>query len=142
MLHWRPELNTGDPDIDREHQEIYAKLNEIGEAIRKHDSPEVISQLIAVLQHYSNAHFRREERAMSCSRCPMHGANCAAHAYFSERLKIWMTIISSSGLPVSLLEDIHEETCRWIEQHIEKIDTSLKEENRESQQPWFLRFSA
>lgn len=126
MLAWRPELNTGIAEIDREHQEMFEKLNEIERAIARNEEAAVVSQLVSVLQDYAYSHFKREEHAMSCAGCPLAGSNCAAHAYFIERLRIWMAMITSSGLPVSFLYDIHQETARWVENHIAKIDTSLR----------------
>ena len=126
MLNWSEQLETGDMRIDAEHREIYARLNEIGAAIERRVEPEALTRLIVVLLDYSYLHFHHEEHAMECARCPFRGHNCAAHRVFIERLQNWLAVINSGTMPVSLIQDIHTETCRWIGSHIEKIDVGLR----------------
>ena len=126
MLHWNSRHETGHADLDREHRAIFDQLNAIGLAIRCGAGRDQIVVMIELLQHYALVHFRREEGVMACARCPHHGANCAAHRVFEERLERWLDLLSSSGTPVSVLEDIHTETCRWIESHVVNLDSALR----------------
>lgn len=135
MLQWTAQLETGHPQIDEEHRVIFSRLNEIGEAIRCGADPEALSRLIVVLLDYAYLHFHHEEHAMACARCPHHHANCEAHRTFIERLKVWLAIINTGVVPISLIADIHAETCRWIEAHIGKIDVGLREAPPAALQP-------
>lgn len=127
MLVWKPQYETGHPEIDREHKAIFEHLNQIGAALRTGAAPAQVTQMILFLQQYSLVHFQREEGVMACTGCAKHGANCAAHRQFEKRLEGWISILSSSGMPVSILEDIHTETCRWIEAHIAHVDVALRD---------------
>ena len=126
MLKWDRSYETSHPDIDREHRAIFEHLNEMETAIRQGAGREHIVDMIVFLQQYTLVHFSREEAVMACTKCPSHGANCAAHRHFEDRLEGWMEMLSSTGTPVSILEDIHSETCRWIENHIGQIDIGLR----------------
>ena len=126
MLHWRNDLETGHTDIDREHQDIYARLNEIGGTIERSAEPEALSSLIRLLLDYSNRHFRHEESVMNCRHCPMHETNCTAHRDFLARTVNWLAIMSSGAVPPAVVVAIHTELCTWIEQHIARIDTGLR----------------
>ncbi len=126
MLHWRKDLETGHADIDREHQDIYVRLNEIGGAIERGADPEALRSLIRLLLDYSNRHFWHEEGVMRCHRCPMHEANCTAHRDFMAHTVHWLAIMSSGAVPPAVVVAIHAELCTWIEQHIAKIDTGLR----------------
>ncbi|MDI1251343.1 MAG: hypothetical protein PSV13_20955 [Lacunisphaera sp.] len=78
MLEWTTTLETGNPGIDRQHRDIFTKLNGIGAAIRDGADKECLIRLITALLDHAYIHFHQEEQAMSCSRCPFHGANCDA----------------------------------------------------------------
>jgi hemerythrin-like metal-binding protein len=126
MLLWNENLETGHPQVDAEHREIFIQLNEIGDAIARGASREAISRLIVVLLDYSNRHFANEEHAMACAQCPLHGANCAAHRAFIDRMTAWLGAINSGVTPMSLISDVHAEACRWIEHHITTVDLALR----------------
>ncbi len=64
---------------------------------------------------------------MACTNCSRHKANCSAHRHFEQRLEAWIAVLSSPDMPVSVLEDIHAETCRWIYAHIGQVDVGLRE---------------
>ena len=126
MLQWSEALETGDSAIDREHREIFSRLNDIGAAIDRGADPEALQHLIHVLLDYAHRHFRHEEHVMACRRCPLHEANCTAHGSFTARMVHWLAIMNCGVVPTSLIADIHRELCEWIQQHIAKIDTGLR----------------
>jgi hemerythrin-like metal-binding protein len=125
MLEWSSTLETGNDNIDRQHREIFAKLNSIEAAIHDGADRECLLRLITALLDYSYVHFHHEEHAMSCSRCPFQGANCEAHEQFILRLRGWLAVIMAGGTQTSLLKEIHAESCHWIKNHIEKVDIGL-----------------
>lgn len=126
MLHWNSQLETGHPQVDAEHREIYARLNEIGETIERGADPEALTRLIVLLLDYAYLHFHHEEHTMDCARCPMHDRNCAQHRLFVERMQNWLVIVNSGTAPISLIGDIHAECCAWIAHHIENVDLGLR----------------
>jgi hemerythrin len=125
MLQWTTKHATGHAEIDRQHREIFAKLNGIGAAIEAGADKECLIRLITALLDYSYIHFHHEEHAMSCSRCPFHDTNCDAHRGFILRLREWLAVIMKGDAPASLLKEIHTESCRWIKHHIEQVDIGL-----------------
>jgi hemerythrin-like metal-binding protein len=126
MLQWTESLRTGNARIDAEHREIMAQLNEIGGALQRGADPEALTKLITVLLDYAYLHFHHEEHAMSCAGCPMLGKNCAAHRFFAVKMKTWLAVINSGVAPISLISDIHTQSCDWIKSHIEKVDIGLR----------------
>jgi len=126
MLQWSQDLETGHAAIDQEHREIFDRLNHIGAALDHGADPEALRQLIHLLLDYSQRHFRHEEHVMHCRRCPLHQANCTAHQDFVARTVHWLAIMNCGVVPTSLIADIHAELSAWIEQHIARIDLSLR----------------
>lgn len=135
MLEWTTALETGYDDIDRQHREIFAKLNGIESAIEAGADSECLLRLVTALLDYSYIHFHHEEHAMNCSRCPFHDANCDAHRFFIERLRSWLALIMAGGTKDSLLKEIHAESCHWIKSHIANVDIGLLQQAGRSAAP-------
>ncbi len=127
MLTWTEELATGNPQIDEEHREIYRQLNLLSEEISRGADDATLKRLTEVLMDYAHLHFHHEEHAMACAKCPKERANCNAHRHFIERLRIWMALMTSTRLPRSMIASLHQETKIWIRNHIEKIDSGLRQ---------------
>ena len=120
-------METGNDDIDRQHREIFTKLNGIETAIRDGSDRECLIRLITALLDYSYIHFHHEEHAMNCSRCPFHDVNCAAHREFILQLRNWLALIVAGDAPATLLTEIHAASCHWIKRHIEQVDRGLQQ---------------
>lgn len=129
MITWNVNFETGHPHLDREHQEICARLNRIGEALEQGAGHEQIAEMVSLLLNYTLVHFRREEGVMACAKCPRHGENCAAHAQFAARLERWLEVLSLpiSDIGTTVLREVHAESCRWIQHHLLQIDSSLRQ---------------
>ena len=127
MLTWHPDFETGHPEIDRDHQEICLRLNQIELAIAAGAGREQIAEMVGLLQHYTLVHFRKEENAMACAKCPRHGENCVAHAKFAARLERWLEVLTIPGMSLTILQDVHAESSRWLVQHLTHIDSSLRQ---------------
>jgi hemerythrin len=126
VITWSVNFETGHPDIDREHQGICERLNQIELAIVAGAGRAQVAEMVSVLLHYTLVHFRREELAMACAKCPLRGENCLAHAKFVARLEHWLEVMTIPGTNPSILRDVHAETCRWIEQHLLQTDSALR----------------
>jgi len=126
MIIWNANFETDHPDIDREHRGICDRLNQIEIALDAGAGREQIAEMVSVLLSYTLVHFRREEAAMACVRCPLRGENCIAHAKFAGRLERWLEVLTIPDVSTVILKDVHAETCRWIEQHLLQIDSSLR----------------
>jgi hemerythrin len=131
MITWNPNFETGHPLIDREHRDICDRLNQIETALDNGAGREQIAEMVSLLLDYTMVHFRREESVMACAGCPLQGDNCTAHAQFEARLERWLEVLTIPipGIGTTLLRDVHTESCRWIHQHMLRIDSSLRHVN-------------
>jgi len=137
MLEWTPDLSTGNDHIDRQHREIFDKLNGIEAAIHEGADQECLIRLVTALLDYSYIHFHHEEHAMNCSRCPFYNANCDAHEQFILKLRSWLAVIMAGEAPDSMLREIHAESCHWIKNHIKSVDIGLLQKQGQVAVPVF-----
>jgi hemerythrin len=127
MITWTPELATGVPEVDHDHQVLIDNLNRLETALKERAGAQHILGMVAFLEKYAQQHFAREEGCMSRLHCPMAAANMAAHAKFVQtcaeaRKKLEMPN-AASGVAIK----IHSDLCAWIRDHILKIDLSLRQ---------------
>ncbi len=126
MTSWSSRFETGHPQIDAEHRELFVHLNALKAAVDAGAGRERTVELIVILQKYALGHFAREESHMRRVNCPARDQNCAAHRDFSRKLDGWLDLLTFSGTPVSVLLDVHRESIAWIESHIVNVDCQLR----------------
>ena len=123
---WNDDYETGHPSVDAEHRELMRQLEELKVAVDSGAGREHVTDLLVILQRYAHGHFAREEAHMVRVKCPAHGANCAAHKEFSDRLDCWLELLTHGATPLSLVRDVQSESMSWIRRHILKIDCQLR----------------
>ena len=121
-----PDLETGHPAIDLDHRIILSQLAHLKEALDKGLGREKAVDLIRALQRYTAGHFAREEVHMVRVKCPATERNIAAHREFTNRVEGWLTLLSISSTPVSMLRDIHKDATDWVTAHICGVDCGLR----------------
>ncbi len=89
MLEWKPDYETGVPEIDTQHKVLFDNINRLGKLLDKEkvDRAEA-DYLLKFLVNYAEQHFKGEETCMARYRCPAHGKNKEEHANFRTILGI------------------------------------------------------
>jgi hemerythrin len=64
IFQWRMEYSTNVQEIDKDHEELFKNANRLYEAIRSGERRAFLGETLAFLIHYTQEHFRREERLM------------------------------------------------------------------------------
>lgn len=121
-----PELLTGHPAIDEEHRTLFERLAEIKAAIDQGIGIEKTIEIIVLLQRYTLRHFAREEEHMRRFQCPTLAKNVEQHRIFTRKVENWLSVLTVSGAPVSVLRDVHAESVAWITHHISSTDCGLR----------------
>ncbi|AFZ49013.1 bacteriohemerythrin [Dactylococcopsis salina] len=64
IAHWSEDYETGFPVIDQQHQQMFALVNQLQEAMLKSADPTLLKQLLNALLKDTIAHFTLEEDLM------------------------------------------------------------------------------
>ena len=64
---------------------------------------------------------------MNKFRCPAHEQNKRGHEYFRSLIREYQKRFAREGFSVELLQKLHAAARAWIQDHILKIDTQLRE---------------
>ena len=131
MLLWTKQFETGVEKIDQQHRTLIANINHLEEQLHitnptKEDC-EFIIRLVDFLETYADKHFAQEEECMSRFRCPAHEQNKRGHEYFRSLFREYQKRFAHEGFSVELLQKLHAAARAWIQDHILKIDTQLRE---------------
>jgi hemerythrin len=128
MLAFNPAtMATGVAEIDTQHQELIKKLNELFERMKKGEGAAGLKDLLDFLGKYAQWHFGREEGCMTQHQCPVAAANKNAHAEFIKVFTAYRGRLEKEGATPGLAFEIQQQLTNWLNNHIVRIDTKLKE---------------
>src|SRR5512139_1192632 len=85
-MEWTPDLAVGIETIDRQHRELFRRINSLVIAIREHRCKSEIDGTIAFLDDYAKYHFAEEERRMGESAYPGLGEHLRYHTTYLRTL--------------------------------------------------------
>ncbi len=126
MLIWKAHYTTGVPELDEQHQRIFALLNELGEMIDRgrYDCPEV-DALLEAFGSDMRSHFHQEEGCMLRYGCPMAQKNKEEH---DEILRLYEGFISGFGeeKTLSTLSGFHSAASDWMLEHFCFVDIHMR----------------
>ncbi len=117
IMNWTPDLSTGVPRIDEQHQEIFQWLAELQSATADERTLFGV-YVITRLKHYMREHFAAEEALMKAAGYPGLAQHMVEHAEFRAKLEELQF--------KSIAEDISEDTVNylteWLTHHIVATD--------------------
>lgn len=118
---WSQNMETGNPEIDRDHRSLVEIINRVAELIG-HDS-EDIGKIICDLLDYVILHFGREEYMMRRTSFPNSEAHLLAHCeFFTKLIKYSYSYeMGQSNLSV----EMHNYLSDWLLAHEANEDMEL-----------------
>jgi len=124
-IRWDPALVTGVLEIDRQHKEIFARVDALLYAIRGGSSREEVGRLLAFLGDYVITHFRAEEDLMREVEFPGFPTHRAEHQRFVCDLAVLGAEHTRDGASPSLVLRVNSRVSEWLCEHIHRADREL-----------------
>lgn len=122
-VQWGLDYYTGLPEVDRQHQELFALINRLNAA--KSCSPETLDQVFVELRDYVRDHFGLEEQLMAEAQVDAehYAQHKAAHEGFVARLdQLWQARGEDSEW---VAEEMVAFLTKWLVQHILLTDRKM-----------------
>jgi len=124
-MEWTGKLSIGIPAIDRQHKELFKRINKLVLAIKQHRCKEEIDDTIKFLDDYARVHFSAEEKHMRETgyagleeQREDHKKYLAALAELKEQASLPRV----PGSTYDLSATTNQVVVDWIIDHIMKID--------------------
>lgn len=123
MKNWASNLETGNPDIDNHHQELFHLTAMLDEALR-FQSLEKIDGIISFLEEYVVEHFQEEETLMQSSHYAFYAHHKAEHEIFKahvhELRNVFLNGISITHLIFSIRKVLDK-----LVYHVRTVDIGI-----------------
>lgn len=129
---WDKNLETGDPEIDGQHRELFFRIDKLLAASREKRSREEVAQTLTFLGDYVVEHFAAEERMMVAAGYPELEAHRAEHARFVQEFGILYAEFKSEGPTTLFIIRVGNRVTGWLREHIYRTDRQLVEYLRRS----------
>lgn len=120
---WKPRLETGIAEIDRQHRELVDAIGALGASLASTDEGGA-ERTLECLTGYVLVHFEAEERWMRENRFPLLKEHIAKHDRFITRVVAMSKDHSEEGTSAVLKLRLRN-ALAWLEDHIEDDDRDL-----------------
>jgi len=121
-IQWTQMLAVGDPTIDKQHQELFERINRLLEACSVGKGVEEVKETIRFLGDYVVTHFQTEEKMMRETNYPDYLKHKAAHDKFVESLSELNESIQQEGGNVKTVIVTNRLVISWLNTHIMNVD--------------------
>ncbi len=111
--------------IDKEHQLLFGKFNELEEALNSH-SLDKAGEILGFIQFYSDLHFSEEEKEMEAKRCPLADINKREHDIFRRQFSKFYEEWQNGNESIAFFKAVYIELEKWVPFHITEVDSHLQ----------------
>lgn len=122
---WSEDLATGVADIDSQHKELIAKVNELLAACNEGRDRDEIGKYLDFLCEYIAFHFAAEEREMTGRQYPGLAAHEAQHEQFKTQVNDLFQQFAKHGASVQVVLMTIHASGTWLVNHIQQTDKEM-----------------
>lgn len=120
-----PDILTGNSQIDKEHVELFAKINDFMEACAQGKGTDEIMSTINFMRQYTKTHFTNEENWQKRNNYPGFIQHKAFHDQFMTNLDSISQELKISGVSSALVGKINIQLGSALIAHIKTEDVAL-----------------
>ncbi len=124
-IEWTQDLAVGVPGIDRQHQEIFRRVDALLQAAHHGAAKDRVGELVDFLAKYVVEHFSGEERAMAQHAYPGVAAHKERHAAFLKDFSALRAQYERDGASLALTLQVQRRVVDWLVTHIKKEDKAF-----------------
>jgi hemerythrin len=122
---WSPKLAVGVQSIDLQHQELFARVNALLDALASRKGEAEVRKVVAFLGDYVVSHFAGEERLMQQHAYPDLAAHKKLHDAFVADFVALKADLEKQGPSASLAVQLNRKLGDWLLDHIGQTDRAL-----------------
>jgi hemerythrin len=122
---WTPDLSVGNDLVDRQHQEMFRRVDALVKAMAAGSSGSVVPDTLAFLERYVVEHFDAELDLMTKYKYPGIITHKAEHQKFMQAFRDLKSAYLKFGCSPAVVIDLQKSVCRWLKNHIATTDKAL-----------------
>lgn len=124
-LQWRDEYLIHEPVIDRQHRELFQRVNDFLAACAVNKHADEIGELFMFLESYTVVHFMTEEQIQRETAYPDYGEHLKMHHGFIDTLRFLRERFEAAGPTPGILREMQTFATNWLVQHVTIEDRAL-----------------
>ncbi len=122
MIEWDPTLATGVTEIDRQHRELFSRINGLFDACKSGEGRDEAEKMLLFLESYVIEHFSYEEASMISTGYPHYLTHRTAHEKFRNDIEDLKKLFAAEGATSLFVVRINKKVVGWLTQHIKRVD--------------------
>jgi hemerythrin len=124
-LEWTKDLSVGVAEIDNQHRELFARTNDLLDAMKRGKGREDVGGLLSFLEDYTVMHFGLEEKFMLEYEYHDLQSHKRKHSQFIEKIREERKKLEAEGATVDIAARISLLLTQWWIDHIRNVDRLL-----------------
>ncbi|PLX49800.1 MAG: hemerythrin [Desulfobulbaceae bacterium] len=116
MFAWKPEYSVNIKEIDDQHKQLVAMVNELHEAMTQKKGKEVLGPILAKLINYTATHFAAEEKLMQQHGYPDYDKHKAKHEKMVQKVLALQN--DYKGGKITMTFEVSKFLQDWLNKHI------------------------
>lgn len=120
LINWSDNLSVNVEEIDRQHKELIAMINELNDAMKMGKGRDVAGKIVNNLAQYTATHFKTEEDLFAKLGYPDSESHKREHAAFVKKVSTFKEGLEKGKL--SLTMDVMDFLSDWLKHHIMGTD--------------------
>ena len=125
MIVWEKSLETGNLELDLEHQNIIKTFNISCDIFSQPKAPDSIPDFMLFLTSFVTDHFSHEEHLMLVNRYPDYENHKKAHNHFRMTVIQWHESHTDRKITLSEIMAFLGTVEKWLSYHLSKTDMKL-----------------
>ena len=128
---WKEKYKIGVPLIDQQHEELFNRVSDFIQTIRKEGAWEAklekIKETMAFMQEYVVVHFDEEEVYQAQIKYPDLENHKHAHAKFKEAVNGYVNRLDQEDYSEELMQEFGGKLMAWLIMHVAATDQKIGE---------------
>ncbi|MDR2706059.1 MAG: bacteriohemerythrin [Planctomycetaceae bacterium] len=122
---WSKDLETGNPLIDSQHQQLIKAVNDLLDACSTGQGRDKLHQTLDFLVSYTVKHFGDEEKLQLQHQYPDYVNHKNLHEHFKVFVQDLVTQMKTAGPTTSLVSKVTFGVGDWLVNHIKREDIKV-----------------
>jgi hemerythrin len=123
LIEWKDEYSVGVPDVDHEHQELIALINDLHDAMSRDNSDFTVMDFLGEIYAHVSAHFALEEKIMRERKYDQYAEHKADHEALLDELRDIMDDYEENAWFSD--EEFAKAVEKWFSDHFRNRDARL-----------------
>ncbi|HTS48011.1 MAG TPA: bacteriohemerythrin [Bryobacteraceae bacterium] len=125
MIEWLPAYAVGVPQIDAEHQRLFALAEGMHQAMLAGQGKAALAALLADLVAYTCYHFEHEEQLMERTGYPGYQDHRKQHERFRSQVRAMQERAASGEVTMTI--EVMQALIEWLKRHIAASDRLISD---------------